>query len=248
MNIIQMSISAAILILAIVVIRALVIHKLPKKTFLVLWSVVLIRLMVPFSIPAVFGTNAIVDRMAELFTGKPNTQIVSSNRSNQIADNSLLPNTNSDVLSGTNTADTLVPTATPKDEPQMSPVLAIWIIGMMVCALFFVATHLRCRREYKAALPVENGFVEEWLLRNKTSRLVQIKQSDRITVPMTYGISKPIILFPKTTDWRDEAQIRYVLTHELTHIKRLDILTKWLLAAALCAHWCGSCMFWQTVI
>jgi hypothetical protein len=54
---------------------------------------------------------------------------------------------------------------------------------------------------------------------------------------MTYGIFKPVILFPKITDCQDETELRIVLTHELTHIKRFDVLTKWLLAAAVCVHW-----------
>jgi len=68
-------------------------------------------------------------------------------------------------------------------------------------------------------------------------RHIQVRQSDRIAAPLTYGIWKPVILFPKTTDWQDIANLRYVLTHEITHIRRFDILTKWLLAAALCVHW-----------
>ncbi|MDR0197594.1 MAG: M56 family metallopeptidase, partial [Oscillospiraceae bacterium] len=54
---------------------------------------------------------------------------------------------------------------------------------------------------------------------------------------MTYGIWKPVILLPKNTDWRDEPRLRYVLAHEITHIRRFDILLKWLLAAAVCVHW-----------
>jgi len=54
---------------------------------------------------------------------------------------------------------------------------------------------------------------------------------------MTYGIWNPVILFPKTTDWQDEARLRVVLTHELTHIRRFDIVWKWLLAAAVSVHW-----------
>jgi hypothetical protein len=46
MSLLNMSFSASILILVIVIIRALLLHKLPKRTFLVLWGVVLCRLLV----------------------------------------------------------------------------------------------------------------------------------------------------------------------------------------------------------
>ena len=47
MSLVQMSLSGAVMILAIVVIRALAIHKLPKAAFLWLWGVAVVRLLVP---------------------------------------------------------------------------------------------------------------------------------------------------------------------------------------------------------
>ena len=222
MTLLHMSSSAAILIIAIVIIRALAIHKLPKKTFVVLWAVALFRLLIPFSVPSPFSIYTAIDKVVKLLVGATNTHLVSAN-------NSLLPNID--------TLAPFVPSTQPDGGTQTSLVLGIWILGMAVFALFFLVTHLNYRREYKTALPVENGFANEWLQQHPTRRSVQIKQSDRIYAPMTYGIWNPIILFPKTTDWHDESKLRYVLTHELTHIKRFDILSKWLLVAALCVHW-----------
>ena len=54
---------------------------------------------------------------------------------------------------------------------------------------------------------------------------------------MTYGILRPVILLPKNTDWSDTERLRYVLEHELVHIRRLDGLNKLVLAAAACVHW-----------
>lgn len=51
----QMSLSGAVLILAVVFVRALLIHKLPKKTFLALWMLVLLRLLIPFSFSSSFS-------------------------------------------------------------------------------------------------------------------------------------------------------------------------------------------------
>ena len=48
MSLLQMIFSGAVLVIAIVVIRAMAINILPKRTFLILWGVVLLRLLVPF--------------------------------------------------------------------------------------------------------------------------------------------------------------------------------------------------------
>lgn len=50
MTLLKMSIYGAVIILAVLIIRAFTLHKLPKKTFLVLWGVALLRLLVPFEI------------------------------------------------------------------------------------------------------------------------------------------------------------------------------------------------------
>jgi len=49
-NILQMSLSASILIIFIVLLRLLAINRLPKITFTVLWGIVLARLLIPFSV------------------------------------------------------------------------------------------------------------------------------------------------------------------------------------------------------
>ena len=214
MSIIQMSMAAAILILAVVIIRSLAIHKLPKKTFLVLWCVVLVRLLIPFYVPLPPGAYSLTDI--------PNVLIMPD-----------IPG----VEYGYNHVPTIPQKVNAQSFLQALPITAIWLVGMIGLASFFLVAHLRGRKEYKAALPIQNNFVNGWLQEQKLIRSVQVRYSDRIYAPMTFGIFKPVILFPKNTDWQDEASLRYVLTHELTHIKRFDVLTKWLLAAALCVHW-----------
>ncbi len=49
MSLLQMSISGAVLIAAILIVRAVAINRLPKVTFLILWEIAILRLLVPFS-------------------------------------------------------------------------------------------------------------------------------------------------------------------------------------------------------
>ena len=180
-SVLQMSISAAILILAIVIVRGFALDKLPKITFSILWTALLFCLLLPFSVPLFVSASQAVSTVFSITT--------------------------------------------------------IWIIGVLALGFFFIRTHFRYRREYSASLPVDCDTVRQWLKERKLMRPIQIRQSDRITAPLAYGILKPVILLPKVTDWRDEIKLHYVLTHELVHIKRLDILRKWLLVLAVCIHW-----------
>jgi beta-lactamase regulating signal transducer with metallopeptidase domain len=219
MSIIQISTSSAIFILLIVVIRALAMNKLPKKTFVVLWGVILLRLLTPFSIPMPFDIHTVMSRAMAFFTGTPSTEIT-------------IP-----FIGTAQNQSTYTPQSGFFQATQLSPMFVVWIAGIFVLAMFFLVTHLRFRREYAVALSLENDYVNGWLKSQKLRRKIQVRYSDMIDAPMTYGIWKPIIVLPKTFDWQDEARLRYVLTHELTHIKRFDILLKWLLVAAVCVHW-----------
>ena len=68
-------------------------------------------------------------------------------------------------------------------------------------------------------------------------RPIVIRQSDRISTPLTYGIFRPVILMPKKTDWENAAQLQYIFSHEYVHIYRFDIVTKLVSTIALCIHW-----------
>lgn len=154
--------------------------------------------------------------------------------------------TNPAGTSTISTGEAIIPSLAPAFEAHagvenlsatVSPLVLVWLAGTIACAIYFVFTHLRCLREYKTALPVENEFIKCWRRENPTRRHVQIRQLDTISAPLTYGTVKPVILLPKTTDYSDEEKLGYILAHEYTHVRRFDTLVKCVLAAALCVHW-----------
>ncbi|MCM1150337.1 MAG: M56 family metallopeptidase, partial [Butyricicoccus sp.] len=115
--------------------------------------------------------------------------------------------------------------------------LLIWLLGALVCAAFFAVVYLRSRREFNQSLPLENDFARRWLDGHRLRRKISLRQSDRVGAPLTYGVWRPVILMPKSTDWDDEEAVKYVLEHELAHVRRFDAAGKLLLTAAVCLHW-----------
>ena len=222
MSLLQMSFSAAVMILAIIVVRILAINKLPKKVFVLLWDVVLLRLLIPVSIPSVFSAYTFIKRsepVQEAIKQAPAAGIIT-----QV--------TGTPVNTGIS-SEAIVPNAT----QSFSLLLIIWSIGFFLCVAFFVASYVRCLLEFQTSLPVKNEFTVRWLRCHRLKRKIQIRQSDRINAPLTYGILKPVILMPKKTDWENEQQLQYVLLHEYTHICRFDTVTKLIAVLALCIHW-----------
>ena len=71
MDLLSMSFSASIIIVVIIVLRTLLINKLPKRILLILWSIALLRLLVPFSFPSstsvyflISQNSSIMDKIA----------------------------------------------------------------------------------------------------------------------------------------------------------------------------------------
>lgn len=71
----------------------------------------------------------------------------------------------------------------------------------------------------------------------RLSREVHLLRSSNISVPVVWGLAKPILLLPASSvDWPVE-RLRVVLLHELAHVKRLDGLTLLVTKAALALFW-----------
>ena len=220
MKLLQMSLAGGVMILVITVIRALAIERLPKKTFLALWAAALARLLAPVSLPSALSIYSLLARRAPAaaeWTAVP-----------------ALP----DLPVAAETAAAAAAQQTASAPAAQPPVWTIvWAVGAAVCAVVFAVAYGRCCREFRASFPVESEVTRRWLQSHPLRRTIAIRQSGRISSPLTFGVLRPVILMPKKTDWTDETALRYVLEHEFVHIQRFDVLSKLLLIAAVCVHW-----------
>ena len=231
MSLIQMSTSGAVMILAVLLIRFAAVNRLPKKLFILLWEAALLRLLLPFSIPSVFSIYTAVRRVMT-------RSVIGWNGAVQSAQGTGIPQGAGTALPvPENMASTLLEIELTESAGTLSIWTILWLMGGCICAVFFVTAYLRCRREFEMSLPVHHDFSARWLREHPLRRRVQLRQSDRIKTPLTYGVLKPVILLPKETDWNDSRQLSYVLFHEQIHIRRLDSLRKLVMTAALCIHW-----------
>lgn len=236
MSLIQMSFYGAVMILAITIIRFPTINRLPKKVFVLLWKLALLRLLIPFSIPSILSAYSLVKRTVprqDDFVGIPVGNIVP-----QAAE--LQMNMNAD-------ATISVAQTVQNHAPIISVWFILWLVGVVLCVIFFVVGYLRCYFEFRISLPVHNSFTDEWLNEHRLKRNIRIRQSDRISAPLTYGILKPVILMPKKTDWENIQHLQYILLHEYMHIRSFDMVWKLIAALALCIHWCNP-MVWVLYI
>ena len=221
MSLLQMSFLGTVIILLIVVLRAVLINRLPKKTFLILWWIALIRLLVPFSIKSV---TSIYSLLQSIYSDINPVRTAQTTTFLPIHGN--MP----EIANGLSEAMV-------QRTESISILSVIWLAGLLLCFGFFAVSYIKCYREFRFSLPVENDILEAWKEKHPLKRSLSIRQTETIAAPLSYGVIRPVILMPKNTEWKNIYQLRYVLEHEYVHIRRLDMLTKLIMIAALCIHW-----------
>ena len=219
MSLFQMSVAGGVLILFIVVIRALAIHRLPKTTFLALWMIAALRLLLPFSIPLPFNIHIGLDVFSDVVQELPSGNIAST-------------------LPGDSPPSYDIGTAVPSPATEhISTFEILWLVGVLLLAIYFSISYFRSMRKFRMSVPDNTPYIREWLNAHQIVRPIEVRSSDLISSPLTYGILHPVILLPKKLDRNDQVALKYVLTHEYVHIRRFDAITKILFAAVLCIHW-----------
>ena len=234
MSLLQMSISAAILIIVITVLRVLFIHKLPKKTFLVFWGIAIFRLLVPISIPSILS----------IYSWFPKTKL-------DVADN-FTTLTLSETLSnesGAGNIKTNIVNILPNSKQPFAFSLpaAVWLMGFTVFFLYFLFAYLRGLSKFKFSTAIKSDFIEDWKICHPLKRKLSILQSNRISSPISYGLFKPVILLPQNLDLDNVKLLEYILTHEYIHIRHFDIVYKIILIICVCIHWFNP-MVWLMFI
>lgn len=91
--------------------------------------------------------------------------------------------------------------------------------------------------------PAATSMVNAWLKASRIRRPVRAFTSARVTVPMTWGIWRPVIVLPDNCrDWTDE-RLHAALRHEFAHIRHGDAARRWL-GTAVCAFWWPHPLVW----
>lgn len=270
-----MSFSGAVLILVVALIRVVAVNRMPKKTFLVLWWIVLLRLLLPFSVPSPWSVYSIIQRnipaeiVDEMWLGnfslaEREGQPKDAERA-EISESSAGENAVSEfsagkeAISGPSAGEAevfnssagraavsglfagSVFSGSPVRPGSMGHPVSVWHIlwfaGMVCCGVFFTTSYIRRLLEFRISLPVQNDFVKQWLKENPLMRPLSVRQSDWVSAPLTYGVLRPVILMPKSTDWENKKQLLFIFVHEYVHIRRLDAVAKLIMVLTLCVHW-----------
>lgn len=208
LKLLNLSISASWLVLVVLVLR-LVLKRAPKWVDVLLWGMVALRLMLPFSIESALSLIPSAETLSpEVVQFDPAPTITSGV---ELIDNAVNPS-----LSESFAAAPLA---------SVNPLYVwtylagwVWLIGLAAMLLYALVSYLRLRRRVSASIPLrENIYV-----------------CDEVPSPFILGIVRPRIYLPSVLD---EAQRGSVLSHERAHLARHDHWWKPLGFALLAVYW-----------
>lgn len=206
-KVLNMSISAGWLILAVMLLR-LLLKKAPKWISVVLWGLVGLRLVFPFSLQSVLSLIPSAEVISPSIGYAQHPEI---NSGVSVIDNAVNPTL------GTSLAATPMNSVNP-----MQIVLflggIIWTVGIAILLLYGLISYLRLRRKVAEAIPYEKN---TWLC-------------DQVKTPFILGVFRPRIYLPSGLN---EEETAYVLAHEHAHLKRKDHLWKPLGFLLLTVYW-----------
>lgn len=125
--------------------------------------------------------------------------------------------------------------------PWLIALLCAWSVGtVFVLARFALDVH-RTRRLLGEAVETPQGRHARAAARIAAHlgvrRPVRVLFSELLTVPVTWGVLRPVVVLPLAAWEWDEDRIRIVLLHELAHVRRLDCLTSRIAVVASALWW-----------
>ena len=207
LEIVNRSIAASWIVIAVLILR-FCLKKAPKWVNVLLWGIVAVRLIFPFSIESALSLipsaetvspSIMMETAPSVQTGVPALDQVI----NPVIDHSLSP----------------APGASANPLQIWIPVMAaVWLAGAAALLLYSAISYWRLRRRVREAV----------ILRDN------IYQSENAGSPFVLGIIQPKIYLPYSVD---SGALAYVIAHEQAHIRRRDHWWKPLGFLLLTVHW-----------
>ena len=208
LKLLNLSISASWLVLAVLVLR-LISKRSPKWVNVLLWGIVALRLVLPFSIESALSLIPSAETVSPAVVQFDPAPTITSGVS--VIDNAVNPALSEHFAAA--------PTASVNPLYVWTEIAGwVWLIGLGAMLLYALVSYLRLRRRVSVSLCVREN----------------IYLCDAISSPFILGVVKPRIYLPSGLD---EVQRQNVLSHERAHLARRDHWWKPLGFALLAVYW-----------
>lgn len=238
----SLSLSGSLLILLLFVCKPLYAGWFSKRWRYYIWLVVVLRLIVPFT-PEFSLLGNLIPRMEQaVVQGIPKSMQEDLEFDAGTADSSFLSQSAASDDS-----------AAPAELPNILRFLrdSLWLVWL-AAVLVLMVRKITIYRSFVHYVKAGSAEVSDPDILNTLSevceqtgvhRQLELSVNALISSPLLIGFLRPCIVLPDIG--MEEAELRYIMLHELTHYKRGDMYYKWLVQVVLCLHWFNPLVYWM---
>lgn len=239
---IETSLMASILVGFILCIKILFRNKLTPRWQYMLWIVLMIRLLLPWSPDSSYSIYSLLSYSSSVSEvipkNMPSTESIVSIES----DRAVELESNSETV-----AKNSEPEVNASSEQQTTLslykiALYVWLAGVIVLAVITFITNRRLYSYIKKQPDITDEQVVTVFNRCKQSmkmkKVVSLRLAGKIASPTVFSFFRPkVLLSKKHMKVLNEQQLQYVFYHELAHIKRNDVAVNWIMYSLILLNW-----------
>lgn len=231
--IINSSIMSALLIILLLLTKWIFNKRISAKWHYIIWFALLLRLAVPYMACSPFN-------LSDLNTGT--VAVSGSNGEAGLQASQSITSVITQAYSTIgNTLQKLIKHAESINLDYMA-IFQVWMLGVIILSLYsFVYNVLFWTRVKNSTVFTGQSILR--LLEESKEQLgiqtsISIIQTSGISIPAIFGVTRPWLLIPETVlKNMGQESLRYVILHELAHLRRKDIIINWIALVLQIIHW-----------
>ena len=252
----QVSVMASVMIGVVLVIRRIYSDKMSPAVMLVLWGLVMLRLLLPFTLTSPISFAELLPEQSAV------SQIQETAASNEApsaafdAAHTVADADNTKTADGSTAAAvndiTYSETQKPQNEkplidalkalPLWGVLAAVWMAGIAATLCLSISKAVRFKRKLRFCRAVTDDALLKMIRYHQKSvgikKTIRVLDCDLVSAPAVFGYFKPCILIPSRFACEmDRDSLGAILLHEIYHIRCHDILTNYIWLAAKALHW-----------
>jgi len=238
------SLICSVIVLIILIIKKIFRNKLNSTFHYYVWLILLLKLIIPFGPQTPFNISTLYDNSYIQTSTNENTQksqisflkqLDNSSSGNSVSINNFKPADKIAINGAMN-----IPL---ESKINISKILCfIWLLGMTLLIGILLTGHKKLKKIVRSSIKNTNDTHKEILytcmkvMNIKTK--VALSYSREISSPSLCGCINPKILIPsKVAANISDEEFKYILMHELAHLKKKDIFINWVITLLSVIYW-----------
>ncbi|HDX9702665.1 TPA: M48 family metalloprotease [Bacillus thuringiensis] len=239
---IETSLMASILVGFILCIKVLFRNKLTPRWQYMLWIVLMIRLLLPWSPDSSYSIYSLFSYRSSVSEVIPKNMPATENIVNIESDRKVELESNSKMVTKTSEPEVKVSSEKQTTFSLYKIALYVWLAGVIVLAVITFLTNRRLYSYIKKQPDITDEQVATVFNRCKQSmkmkKAVSLRLAGKIASPTVFSFFRPkVLLSKKHMKVLNEQQLQYVFYHELAHIKRNDVAVNWIMYSLILLNW-----------